>query len=702
MKRVLRAMWQGIVLLLCLCATGPAAAARHALLIGVSQYPSLAPELQLKAPANDVRLMRELLLQRGFDAAHMDVLADGVEGARMPTREAILTALQGLAERVRSGDTVHLHFSGHGSLQSVGTGAPAWQPVFLPRDVQRWNGKVGAPVPNAISDTLLRALVDRINDRGAFVFALFDACHSAKLVRGALPGTDAAQLRVRQVDPAALGLQGDAPPDVWPVWVSRPEAAAHSAGSAGEHGKAVYFYAAQSYELATAAPLAGGGEPAWHGLFSWHVAQGLALGQPMTYRQLGQHVLSRYDRLPASTATPLFSGDGLDEPVWGQRAPTHRQWPLAHAQGQWSIPSGALAGIAEGALLAVVTDPLARAGNGPTQPPQGTLGFVRVVEVEVTQSRVEPVAWQGWAALPPKGLSAGVWARLMLNPPSFTLRVAIDRVACADACLAGRALAQLQREGVPGVDVRWVSPNELPDLRLRAEPLGVRMLLPGAAEAGAEEWGFAAARGDEALKLESLLQQVGGGLHRVARTRNLLRLAARLALRPPTQELALAVMLRRQGAEIDVPVSPEAMPAFRPGDALLVNGRNAGGDPLDIAVFWLGADHSIAQVYPRDKRDSSRLDAGARLQRFALGVNPGSRGTERLLVLSVPMKALHETSDFRFLEQGPLTRLRSAADPALQALLDACFADYANRGNAAPALPADRLGVQVFTFEVKP
>ena len=51
-------------------------------------------------------------------------------------------------------------------------------------------------------------LVDRINDTGAFVFVLFDACHSAKLVRGALPGTDASQLRVRHVPPGSAWLAG--------------------------------------------------------------------------------------------------------------------------------------------------------------------------------------------------------------------------------------------------------------------------------------------------------------------------------------------------------------------------------------------------------------------------------------------------------------------------------------------------------------
>lgn len=704
---------QRVLLLICLCAAGPCMAVRHALLVGVSQYPGLPPELHLKAPANDVRLMRQVLLQRGFDAARIEVLADGVAGAGLPTQAAIVAALQGLAVRARDGDTVYMHFSGHGSLQwAEAAGADLaqpvrqWQPVFMPRDVQGWDGKIGAPVPQAMADTLLRRLVDRINDTGAFVFVLFDACHSAKLVRGALPGTDAAQLRVRHVPPAALGLPGDPPPEVWPEWVLRPVATTRQDLVPDRRGRAVYFYAAQSVELAASLPLSNGGEPVWHGLFTWHVAQALSLGQTMTYRQLGQHVLSRYDQLPAATATPLFSGDGLDQAVFGQQAAVHRQWPVERWQGRITLPAGALAGLAEGALLAVLADPLApapaSAANGPAPPPQGTLGFVRVVTVEANRALLEPVAWQGWAAPSVQTLPAGSWARLMINPPAFALRVSINRSACRADCVAGRALAQLQRDGVPGVDVRWVGIDDNPDARLQASESGVRLLLPGMAESGQASWGFAAPSGDESIALEVLTQQTAGALHRVARTRNLLRLAAAMALRAPFADVQLTLKLRRRGADTDVPVALEQLFVVKPGDLLLLDARNRGGDPVDLSAFWLGADHSIRQVYPQDSRESPRLPAGARLRRLGLGIDPGSDGAERLLVLMVPMRQGQDVSDFRFLEQSPLSRLRGAGDPVLQALLDACFADYALRGDAAPALPAERLGLQLFTFQVRP
>ena len=694
------AILQAALLLLCLCASGPSRADRLALLVGVSQYPGLPAELQLKAPANDVRLMRQVLLERGFDAARIEVLADGVAGAGLPTHAAIVTALQRLAARARPGDTVYLHFSGHGSLQWAGA-APEptrWQPVFLPRDVQGWNGKSGPAIPNALTDTLLRQLVDRINERGAFVFALFDACHSARLVRGALPGTDAAQLRVRQVAPAALGLPGEPPPEVWPDWVTtRPEPE-----TLQRRGRAVYFYAAQSVELAASMPLPAGGEPAWHGLFSWHVAQALALGQPMTHRQLGQHVLSRYDRLPAAHATPLFSGDGLDQAVFGQPTAVFRQWPLERWQGRLTMPAGALTGLAEGALLAVLADPLAGATASPTQPPAGTLGFVRVSMVETERSLLEPVAWLGWAAPSAQTLPAGSWLRLMVNPPSFTLRVAADRSGCRADCLAGRALVQLQRDGVPGVDVRWVGANDNPDARLRASEAGVRLLLPGEAESGPGGWGVSVPGGDDTLALDVLVQAAAGALHRVARGRNLLRLAAQLALRAPPDNVELTLKLRPRGTSTDSVLASGQLTAVQPGDLLLLAGTNRGGDPVDLAAFWLGADQGIVQVYPQDRRESPRLPAGAPLRPLGLRIDPGSAGTERLLVLTLPMRRGQEASDFAFLQQTPLARVRGATDPALQALLDACFADHAARGEAAPALPPERLGMQLFTFQIRP
>jgi hypothetical protein len=59
-------------------------------------------------------------------------------------------------------------------------------------------------------------------------------------------------------------------------------------------------------------------------MFTWHIAQALALNQRMTYRQLAKRVLSCYDQLPVTAASPLFVGDGFDQWV-GQDGALVRQ-----------------------------------------------------------------------------------------------------------------------------------------------------------------------------------------------------------------------------------------------------------------------------------------------------------------------------------------------------------------------------------------
>ena len=159
----------------------PARAELRALLIGVSGYPALPERLRLQGPRNDVQRLRQILLQRGLAPARLRVLADGVPGAALPTRANILAALDELARDAQADDVVVVHFAGHGSRQPAADGS-GLAPVFLPLDVGPWDGGARS-VQNAIGSPELRAALDRIGDRGAFVWAIVDACHSAALVR---------------------------------------------------------------------------------------------------------------------------------------------------------------------------------------------------------------------------------------------------------------------------------------------------------------------------------------------------------------------------------------------------------------------------------------------------------------------------------------------------------------------------------------
>ena len=104
-----------IVLLSLLVFTLPTLAGEYyALLVGVSDYdnPAIQP---LNGPKNDVKLMQQVLLKKGFEKKNIKILADGV--TIKPTRHNILTALTDLTKTVGKGDFVYIHFSGHGSQQ---------------------------------------------------------------------------------------------------------------------------------------------------------------------------------------------------------------------------------------------------------------------------------------------------------------------------------------------------------------------------------------------------------------------------------------------------------------------------------------------------------------------------------------------------------------------------------------------------------
>jgi hypothetical protein len=680
---------------------------QHALLVGVSEYQLLGPKYRLAAPANDVRLMRQSLLQRGFDANHILVLADGVEGSRsLPTRTAILSALSELAGKARAGDTVVIHFSGHGSRQPAAPGAGAasraggrWQETFLPRDVSSWDDQSGV-VTNAITDASLREAIDQISETGAFVWAIFDSCHSGTLVRGG--GEGASAFQVSQVSPADLGVRATPPAggprDDEPSLRSKP-------GIAKRRGLATYFYAAQSGEVAVAMKLPAHIEGApVRSLFSYQISRALATGQPMSYQQLAQHVLLEFGRLFEGHSTPLFTGDGLAEPVLGQRVPRFRQWPLDNRRGSFSVPAGSLEGLAVGALFAVVGDPLDARASTPAAAPDG---YLRAIAVEPGRSLVEPVAWQGRPAPPLASLTTGAYVRLLSTPPVFTLRVAVDLAACRTGCLASAAVARLQRDGVPGVDVRWVAPGDAPDLVIQIGPDKLQYRLPGppgdapGSASRAPGWVLPRAGADDST---AWAQRIAADLHAIARQRNLLQLAAAIVTRPGTR--GLEVSLRVRPAKQPAPdrlIGGEQVPELGEGDVLTLLVRNRGPTAVDLTVLVLDADHGITVRFPLDYGESNRIESGDEREIGDMTVNKRTTGTERLVLVWADMRKHRERRDFSFLQQSPLGRVRGAGNDAeLQALIDACFADHLTRSEGVPALPADSLGMQVFSFSVRP
>lgn len=305
--------------------TLPAWAETHALLVGVGEVAALPKRLWLRGPANDVALMRQVLLQRGVPAERVTVLADAgvtdlaagaqvdaAAGVGRPTGAAIRAAMGRILASAVRGDHVLLHLAGHG-LQVPQSPAPRWpepdglDEVFLTADVERWSAETGT-LPNALRDDEVGDWMDGLVDRGASVALVVDACHAAGFSRDRSERT-----RVRSVAGAELGV---------PVVLAAATATAAPARTAAADGprRAIerrldgrtLILAARAHEAATEEWLprgAGLRQARMHGVFSHAVAEELRSGITDAGALVGR-VVERYRQEGRAAPTPQVMGRG--------------------------------------------------------------------------------------------------------------------------------------------------------------------------------------------------------------------------------------------------------------------------------------------------------------------------------------------------------------------------------------------------------
>lgn len=392
----------------------PALAELRALLVGVSDYDDASGIADLRGPANDVRLLAETFRARG--AQDIAIVADGVDGGTVPTRAAILSALDDMRERTTTGDLVYIHMSGHGTRQKDMSGdeTDGWDEVFLPADTAKAERGSGI-IPNALTDEEIGSAVDAIRRTGADVWFVLDSCHAGS-------GLRAAEISVasRFVDPSVLGIDdaGGAPTDP----MVPPAFATVNQTADGEEpaGGLLAFYSAQSSEVAREVDF-GGDVENWYGLFTAKLAARLKTPAQMSYRQLFQAVLSDMATadIPASARlqTPLWEGTFIDAPVFGGEAIDGvRQYAIDFDE----ISAGTLHGLTTDTVVALYADAAAS--------PDDAIGFAQVSEAETLRAFVNPVSadCQAIAGTPCPAAgqlpSAARFARIVAKPVDFTVR----------------------------------------------------------------------------------------------------------------------------------------------------------------------------------------------------------------------------------------------------------------------------------------
>ncbi|WP_158218028.1 caspase family protein [Marinibacterium profundimaris] len=401
---------------------GPVAAELRAVLVGVSDYELDIGLADLQGPANDVRLMADVLDRRG--AGSVTLLADGVEGAARPTRAAILGALAAEAEAAQPGDFVYIHLSGHGTRQydPQGDETDGQDEVFLPIDVARSEPGSGV-IPNAIVDEELGAAIDAIRAKGADVWLVLDSCHSGTGTRMPVSG-------LRFADPQALGV------DLLPA--EQVERAVVAPTDADLPGGYIAFYAAQSNEFAREVDMAPEGEgPEIYGLFTAKLAARLdRVEEAPSFRQLFQAVLADLNDTTLSgmgkLQTPAWEGTLIDAQLFGGEATESVQrFALRGRQ----VAAGKVHGLTEGTLLALYADAF--------DPPEAAIGQAQVTRTGATSSRLQAVAAGCEPRLAAPCASMGAlpaearFAQVLARPLDMTVRLAPPRDLATGVPLPG-------------------------------------------------------------------------------------------------------------------------------------------------------------------------------------------------------------------------------------------------------------------------
>lgn len=666
---------------------------KHALLVGCTKY-QLPGVLELWGPANDVPMWSKVLTEDfGFDEANIRKLVDWPDDPRArPTRENIVREFEGLIAAVGPRDQVVIVLSGHGAQVPIPEGKEdrsnpepdGMDEVFLPADVKAWTPE---GVENAIKDDEIGRWLDRLREKGANTWIIFDCCHSGTMTRG---GGQEGE-RSRTVRPTNLGIperviadaargakaaRGERPTD---AGVVRP------ARTSGRLGSLVAFYAAQPFEESPELPRPEDAPQVrenYYGLFSYTLTMALAQRRsPLTYGELAQLVASRYRADRRSRPPTAFVEGDLDREVLGLGV-----WPkrsdillsqVAGATPKLMVSAGELMGLGIDGILAI------HPPAGDARAPDEVLGYTKVVGVDPFSARVEPIAFEQKPAVPSEVLPDR--ARCEVVARSFgDLRVKLSVIASdqrdRDAVRAAlRVLPEQVGAQVVEVDdssrAEWWLQVHRGQVLLRHGP-GRK---PGDDEPNKDD-SEPEAQFYERYPLRDA-DRLSAGLSRdcqkIFKWQNIWRIAGSMGQDPSIERgPGLRLEVRTLKGPDDRDGKPlVAKPIMKPGHWIEVQLFNDGRFDLWVTLLNLDARFGIQEI----PIGSIKAGKSTRAERFE--VTDDAFGIEGLVAFGVPIESSKDQPNFRFLEQQPLGKpqvielLRSAAPktPFGQLMANAAF-----------------------------
>ena len=637
---------------------------RHALLIGCSAYDHLDKRYQLRGPANDVRLMRQLLVDRFRFEQHSDdivTLAASEEDDFKPSRANIEREFVRLAKTVRAGEHVVVLMAGHGSQQPDGDPdnprdiePDGLDEIFLASDVKAWDGERGA-VENAIVDDELHTWVKRIVDRGAFVWLIIDACYSGTGVRGNDTEVSRNVPTERLVPREALAASDQ----------QASTAFDHSGETSlfadRDEGGLVAVYAAQPNESTPERKLpleADRDQRKFYGLLTYCICEIMGnTSRNLTYNELVQAIQTRYVTMGRRKPTPLIEGTDRDRLVLGHESPKRSQIMLQRGtKNQHTINAGLFRGIREDSVLAVYP-PTGSALSLESEP----IGHVKVVRADLTRSNVRECEYDGipvTANLPDRGRCEMVYETFVAPQ----LRVAVDPVASDQTTLPNKVhksrLAELRSHRSTLVEV--VDDVKTADWLVRSSGHEMQ-LVPASGVSQSLTSGYrtlppatAATKGWETQTIEAL--------ESIARARVLLGLASMSFHGDDRNDLGFQMSLHDSDRQSPIEWQSNGL-RVRDGQKVRIDLENRGADNIDVTLLYIDSGYGINCLYPLPG-ETNRLQPSDSC-RFEIKIKSATVGLENLVAIVV--RGAGQPVDFSILAQPSLSagRTRGIDDSSL-------------------------------------
>lgn len=659
----------------------------YAILVGVSRYENLDERYWLNGPANDVRLALHYLTNSAnplFKRTNIEVLADGVKSAKLPTLAAIRSSFEDVTGKVQQGDFVYVHFAGHGAQ------APALQSeqeldgldeVFLPIDIGPWSIATGM-VQNGLVDDEIGQMLDRLLARGVDVWVVFDSCHSGTATRSASGYDD--DIRLRKVTANALGIPESAIALPEAGQMSRKAMVDEGNKSNENTGSLTAFFAAQTNETTPEMRLPSGNPVGKsQGVFSYVLFETMLRNPGISYRQLGQEILRQYSVNNLTRTTPMFSGS-LDKSLFSASSKDRIfQWPLEENIEGYSIAAGSVHGLEAGDRLILL--PKA------TDTPEKGIGEFTVTEAQVFSSKV--------IALGDFDIPRGGFLRAEQSSLHLGLTVAMPQPS-GQAELdtkAQEAMKLLASRHAKNDRLKFVEVGGEAEMRLAFVPQSNRpealWLLPST---GLWEQEAAASipsvsvpdKSADVLanNLEELLVHIG-------RAQNLLKLGGAIGIGAADIEANLLVK-EAQTKELRK-MEPASIPSLYPDDEVHLQAINISDNPMDVNVLFVGSDYSIAHIF------AGRLQPGDKFKKGLLRITDTTVGRERILVIANPAKQHSSVQHLGFLQQDAINISRGT-DPSsfIEALSDVGFGQSAKRGFDVKGFSGEAKTGKILQFEI--